>query len=249
MESITESGSVENGLSSVNRSVRTIPTVAITEEEFDIESGDMDDDTSNSTVPFSHYKGSLENVYDASNDSDTNKDPANGDANVKAHIHANHSVLKVGPKFDTLSDTSQPGSRKVSFHSDVGSHPNSRKVSSYEEGRHDGMLMQQMQYLHPAYGGIPMAQNFRKHSSQPFSMFSAPSSRKTSMEAFYCPQPTMPKYSQHGKVSVFSIGNGSDTGYIDGDEEECLPDLGHYRISVFDNQRPTLFELRQDDEV
>lgn len=216
-----------------NISVRPLPSFTITEEA-ESDMGDLSENTCNTALPFSHYKGSLENINDMST-TEAEAPPEHTDNTAKT----NHGVLKSsGTKLEPHVDH---GSRKVSFHSDVGSHPNSRRVSAHAEDgvRHDGSVyMQPMQYLHPAYGGIPFAPNFRKISS-----------RKTSMEAFYCPQQMMPRYSQHGKVSVFSIGNASDTGYIEGEETESIPQLGHYRISVFDNQRPTLYQLRQEDEV
>lgn len=229
----TGSEKVQNNFSF---SVDNIPSIAITEDaEGDM--GDLEADSAN--VPFSHYRGSLENIKETV---DTEEDKVNtAETTVKSMCSG---VLKPSSRFDTAGDTSQPGSRKVSFHSDVGSQPSSRKVSSQDGIRHDSAFMPPMQFLHPAYAGIPFAPNFRKVSS----MYGG-SSRKTSMDAFYCPQPMMPRYSQHGKVSVFSIGNASDTGYIEGDTEESIPQLGHYRISVFDNQRPTLFELRQEEQV
>ncbi|XP_060571588.1 solute carrier family 12 member 3-like [Ruditapes philippinarum] len=201
--------------------------------------GDMETDQefNVSSVPFSHYK-----------DTDTNKD---GQTDMESNdIKSLPGLLKSGIKsVDTQSEGDLPGSRKVSFYSDVGSHsqPNSRKVSQNVDA---GGFIQQGQYLHPLYTGIPLAPNYRRISSQPFSYHGGefPPSRKTSAEVFYYPQAQyLPRPSQHGKVSVFSIGNSSDTGTIGADAEERIPQLDHYRVSVFDNQRPTLYQLREDE--
>lgn len=232
----SEEDKVQGGF---NRVDRNIPDITVSEELDDSDMGDFENDAKEGNVPFSHYKGSLENVNETADEE--NKTGNDNSAKV------NHGVLKSGTKMDTLSEGGLPGSRKVSFHSDVGSQPNSRKVSAHnEDGVRQEAHMYMPPFLHPAYSGIPFAPNFRKISA----MYGGGGSRKTSMEAFYCPQPMMPRYSQaHGKVSVFSIGNASDTGTIEGDAAESIPQLGHYRFSVFDNQRPTLYELRQEEEV
>ncbi|XP_053405813.1 solute carrier family 12 member 1-like isoform X2 [Mercenaria mercenaria] len=216
----------------------TLPTIAVIAESGN-EMGDMDKDleSNDTSVPFSHYKdpeNSLEDETDLESNADTK---------------GIHGLLKSGLKtLDTGSEGGLPGSRKVSFHSDVGSHsqPNSRKVSQNTDA---GGFVQPMQYLHPVYSGIPLAPNYRRISSQPFAYYAEhPPSRKSSAEVFYYPPAQhLPRPSQHGKVSVFSIGNASDTGTIGGDFAESVPQLEHYRISVFDNQRPTLYQLREDD--
>lgn len=222
---------------------KTIPTISVAEDTNAEKMGDMEKELkpSDSDVPFSNYKDSDTNSVDSKLVED--------DDNFNADTKGIQGLLKTGLKLlDVRSEGGQPGSRKVSFHSDVGSQPNSRKVSQTVG---DGGYIQPLQYLHPVYSGIPLAPNYRRISAQPFGYYSeVPPSRKTSAEVFYYPQVQhMPKYSQHGKVSVFSIGNSSDTGTIGGDPTETIPDLQHYRVSVFDNQRPTLYQLREDEQV
>ena len=215
-----------------------IPTVTISQADEGDEMGDIEKD-----LPFSHYKDTKDTMESQteSGSNETQSDTKNIPGSLK-------SGLKSG---DSLSEGGLPGSRKVSFHSDVGSHsqPSSRKVSQNVD---TGGFFQQGPFLHPIYTGIPLAPNYRRISAQPVSCFGEfPPSRKTSAEVFYYPQAQLmpPRPSQHGKVSVFSLGNASDTGMIAADAEESFPQLDHYRVSVFDNQRPTLYQLREDELV
>ena len=89
----------------------------------------------------------------------------------------------------------------------------------------------------------------RKSSVESFSMYpySRPTSRKTSLDAFYCvPHP-------HHKISVISsTSNGSHFDFTE-DTCETLPHADHYKevVSIFPDfkQRPTLNELREDETV
>jgi len=222
-----------------------VPEIAVTEED---SMGDIDMARTNVDEPFAQYK----HEDDQNNDENTIDDldlneladglrKAEGLRGMRAHLKVDGA----------------PGSRKVSkvsFQSDPNSNPSSRKVSAHGHGEMDGMHAPPMPYLHPVYSGIPLAPNFRKLSSQPFGYYydtTPTNSRKSSMEVFGMPghhaAGRLPY--GHGKVSVFSIGNASDSGYLESDESERVPDLEHYRVSVFDNQRPTLFQLREDAKV
>ncbi|KAL4227262.1 hypothetical protein ACF0H5_012708 [Mactra antiquata] len=197
-------------------------------------------------LPFSKYRENADQSEDVVENGNIDENEDDDDGFREDDVRHIRGMLKTGLKFDARSESSLPNSRKVSFHSDVGSQSNSRKVShNIEHGGHYPPL----QYLHPAYSGIPFAPaNFRRISSQPFGyVYEAPPSRKSSMEAFHY-TPYMGRPSQHGKVSVFSIGDVSDSGTIGGDATESLPQLEHYRVSVFDNQRPTLYQLRDDEK-
>jgi hypothetical protein len=205
---------------------------------------EMEKNAKNS-LPFIKYSGS--DVDNIDENLDIKHDLNDEESEHFDEVKNLTGMLKSRLRADTHSEGGLPGSRKVSFHSDVGSQPNSRKVShSADVGGH----VPHVQHLHPVYSGIPLAPNFRKLSSQPFGYFyESPPSRKSSMEAFYLPH-AMPRHStQHGKISVISLGNQSDTGTIEGEEIEAVPQLNHYRISVFDNQRPTLYQLREDEQV
>lgn len=89
----------------------------------------------------------------------------------------------------------------------------------------------------------------RKSSMESFSMYpySRPTSRKTSLDAFYSVPHT------HHKISV--ISNTSNGSHFDFTEDTCetLPHADHYKevVSIFPdfNQRPTLNELREDETV
>lgn len=219
-----------NGIRLADNNLPTITFTADTEHKLSME--ELEPEMDYQEVPFSHYEES---------------ENENSDANIAEQLVINEDKLQADvkhlAKLDTRSE-GQPGSRKVSFHSDKGSQCNSRKVSPNADG---GVYMPHMQYLHPAYSGIPIAPNCGRISTQPCG-YTPPHSRKSSGEVFYIPQ-HIPRYSHHGKVSVFSIGNASDTGTICGDTTESVPHLDHYRVSVFDNQRPTLYQLRDDDQV
>ncbi|XP_052791827.1 uncharacterized protein LOC128225974 [Mya arenaria] len=231
-----------------DREKKPRPEITITEvSEFDM--GDIKMETTNLDEPFASYKDNMhvesdENVDSGSNVADDNEQSKKIEG-LKSGLKSHH--LKIA------MDGSPPGCRKVSkvsFQSDPNSQPGSRRVSAH--GDHDPPPPHQ--YLHPMYSGIQMAPNIRKYSSQPFGYHydkSPANSRKTSMEPFYLgPQHAAGRLPYgHGKVSVFSIGNASDNGYIEAEDREMLPTLEHYRVSVFDNQRPTLFQLRDDAQV
>lgn len=178
---------------------------------------------------------------------------------------------KGGPKLDSKSEGDKIRRKsKVSLHSDVGSHslPNSRKNSTHCNGfpqTGDGVSIAPGHKLYPVYSGIAVAPqthgNVRKLSAyqRPFNV-DAPRSRRFSMEPFYLsPHKVAGEISHacmhemhgrmHPRASVFSLDNYSDGGFSGGDEGERLPSHHHYRYSIFDNQRPTLFQLREEAKV
>ncbi|XP_060571592.1 solute carrier family 12 member 3-like [Ruditapes philippinarum] len=217
-----------------------VNTVSETKTDDTFAMGDLEKDKEDSvsSLPFSQYKDTVNN-QDSQTDMESN--------DTKSDIKNNPGLLKSEPK-ETLSEGDHVGSRRVSFYSDIGMQrqPYSRQGSQNIEA---AGFIQQGPYLHPLYAGIPLAPNYRRISLLPFSCNGElPTSRKTSADAFYYPQAHyLPRPSQHGRVSVFSIGNSSDTGTIGSDGEERIPHLDHYRASVFDNQRPTLYQLREDE--
>ncbi|KAH3837753.1 solute carrier family 12 member 1-like [Dreissena polymorpha] len=224
------------------------PEILVTAVDSDDEMGDVDAPT-DIQIPFAKY----------AQDNDTNSDNATGLAQDK------------GAKLDSKSEGGDSRSRKtskVSFHSDVKSQslPNSRKVSAHCYGspqRGEGVYIAPVHELYPVYSGISFAPhahgNVRKLSAQPMSYYpDAPhASRKSSVEPFYLsPQHMADRLSRacmhaihggmHPKVSVFSMGNYSDGVFSGGDEGESMPTLDHYRVSVVDNQRSTLYQLREE---
>ena len=179
--------------------------------------------------------------------------PVNTDSNNPESITNNTDV----PEIKVIDAESQPNSRKVSFLTQDGS-----QGQFHHDGGH-------MAYL-PVY--VPYTPPGSRKSSTNSGGFvpdlARPPSRKTSMEAFYYPHPASRTSQHHGKISVFSLGNqldlqhgkvsvismgnSSDAGTLQADTLESLPCVDHYRdmVNVFDmRQRPTLYQLREDEKV
>ena len=202
-------------------------------------------------VPTFHFSDAcLEDLDSADNATDNNGTETNNAKDANGGTNATNDTNNDDKsKIDNLlsPDGSQPNSRKVSRASHASnvsdssrnpSQPGSRKISFLTEAGHVAA---------PPHIYLPLAHN-RKISSV---FYGDAPSRKVSMEAFHHqPYHKMSRAGQ--KISVFSIGNMSDTGTIHGDWTECLPSLDNYRdyIEAEDIRlRPTLFQLRQDSIV
>ncbi|KAH3837760.1 hypothetical protein DPMN_111161 [Dreissena polymorpha] len=225
------------------------PEISVTAEDSGIQMGDVEAPT-HIQIPFAKYPNKKDDVS-------------------KSESAAGSATDKGGPKPDSYSEGGNCRRvSKVSFHSDLGSHslPNSRRVSVHCNGsaqRCEGGYVTPLHELYPVYSGIAAAPhahgNARKISAHSMTYYlDAPrSSRRSSMEPFYLsPQHVVAGISRpcmhvmndrmHPRASVFSLNNYSDGGFSGGDEEERLPTLDHYRYSIFENQRPTLYQLREE---